>query len=86
MSLSGHKILDIIAISRLLGMTVLRRVTAERSGHLLHAAPEASLLGIAPPGILDLPAPANRSGLAYRFSRKLLHHHHRTDSAALNGS
>jgi UDP-3-O-[3-hydroxymyristoyl] N-acetylglucosamine deacetylase len=39
-----HKILDIIGDLALLGMTVLGRVTAERSGHLLHAALMSSLL------------------------------------------
>jgi UDP-3-O-[3-hydroxymyristoyl] N-acetylglucosamine deacetylase len=39
-----HKILDIIGDFALLGMTVLGRVTAERSGHLLHAALMSSLL------------------------------------------
>lgn len=39
-----HKILDIIGDFALLGMTLLARVTAERSGHLLHAALMSSLL------------------------------------------
>ena len=39
-----HKILDIIGDLALLGMTVLGRVTAERSGHLLHASLMSSLL------------------------------------------
>jgi UDP-3-O-[3-hydroxymyristoyl] N-acetylglucosamine deacetylase len=39
-----HKILDIIGDLALLGMTLLGRVTAERSGHLLHAALMSSLL------------------------------------------
>lgn len=39
-----HKILDIIGDFALLGMTLLGRVTAERSGHLLHAALISSLL------------------------------------------
>jgi len=39
-----HKILDIIGDFALLGMTVLGRVKAERSGHLLHAALMSSLL------------------------------------------
>ena len=39
-----HKILDIIGDLALLGMTILGRVTAERSGHLLHAALMSSLL------------------------------------------
>jgi UDP-3-O-[3-hydroxymyristoyl] N-acetylglucosamine deacetylase len=53
-----HKILDIIGDLALLGMTVLGRVTAERSGHLLHAAMMASLLrNRAAWEIVDLPAP-----------------------------
>src|SRR5256884_8671088 len=39
-----HKILDIIGDLALLGMTLLGRVRAERSGHLLHAALTSSLL------------------------------------------
>ncbi|HYX30998.1 MAG TPA: UDP-3-O-acyl-N-acetylglucosamine deacetylase [Pyrinomonadaceae bacterium] len=39
-----HKILDIIGDLALLGMTILGRVRAERSGHLLHAALTSSLL------------------------------------------
>ena len=39
-----HKILDIIGDLALLGMTILGRVRAERSGHLLHASLMSSLL------------------------------------------
>ena len=39
-----HKILDIIGDLALLGMTILGRVKAERSGHLLHAALMSALL------------------------------------------
>jgi len=39
-----HKILDIIGDLALLGMTLQGRVTAERSGHVLHAALMSSLL------------------------------------------
>jgi UDP-3-O-[3-hydroxymyristoyl] N-acetylglucosamine deacetylase len=39
-----HKILDIVGDLALLGMTLLGRVRAERSGHLLHAALTSSLL------------------------------------------
>ena len=39
-----HKILDIVGDLALLGMTVLGRVTAMRSGHMLHAALMSSLL------------------------------------------
>src|SRR5438132_6228014 len=53
-----HKILDIVGDLALLGMTILGRVTAERSGHLLHAALMASLLrNRAAWEIVDLPAP-----------------------------
>ena len=53
-----HKILDIIGDLALLGITLLGRVTAERSGHLLHAALMASLLrNRAAWEIVDLPAP-----------------------------
>src|SRR6266699_5004530 len=39
-----HKILDIIGDLALLGMPILGRVNAERSGHLLHAALMSTLL------------------------------------------
>ena len=39
-----HKILDIVGDLALLGMTIMGRVRAERSGHLLHAALMSSLL------------------------------------------
>ena len=39
-----HKILDIIGDLALLGLPILGRVKAERSGHLLHAALMSSLL------------------------------------------
>jgi len=52
-----HKILDIIGDLALLGMPLLGRVTAERSGHLLHAALMSSLLrNRAAWEIVDLPA------------------------------
>ncbi len=52
-----HKILDIIGDLALLGMTLLGRVRAERSGHLLHAALMSSLLrNRAAWEIVDLPA------------------------------
>src|SRR6266436_5554673 len=52
-----HKILDIIGDLALLGMPLLGRVKAERSGHLLHAALRASLLrNRAAWEIVDLPA------------------------------
>jgi UDP-3-O-[3-hydroxymyristoyl] N-acetylglucosamine deacetylase len=54
-----HKILDIIGDFALLGMTLLGRVKAERSGHLLHAALMSSLLrNRAAWEIVDLPVPA----------------------------
>src|SRR5215813_14670118 len=52
-----HKILDSIGDLALLGMTILGRVRAERSGHLLHAALMSSLLrNRAAWEIVDLPA------------------------------
>jgi UDP-3-O-[3-hydroxymyristoyl] N-acetylglucosamine deacetylase len=54
-----HKILDIIGDLALLGMTVMGRVRAERSGHLLHAALMSTLLrNRAAWEIVDVPAPA----------------------------
>ncbi len=53
-----HKILDIVGDLALLGMALLGRVKAERSGHLLHAALMSSLLrNRAAWEIVDLPAP-----------------------------
>ena len=52
-----HKILDIIGDLALLGMTLLGRVTAERSGHLLHASLMSAMLrNRAAWEIVDLPA------------------------------
>jgi UDP-3-O-[3-hydroxymyristoyl] N-acetylglucosamine deacetylase len=51
-----HKILDIIGDLALLGMPILGRVTAERSGHILHAALMSKLLhNDAAWEIVDLP-------------------------------
>jgi UDP-3-O-[3-hydroxymyristoyl] N-acetylglucosamine deacetylase len=51
-----HKILDIIGDLALLGMPVMGRVTAERSGHILHAALMSKLLrNDAAWEIVDLP-------------------------------
>ena len=51
-----HKILDIVGDLALLGMSLLGRVEAERSGHLLHAALMSSLLrNRAAWEIIDLP-------------------------------
>lgn len=51
-----HKILDIIGDLALLGMPILGRVKAERSGHLLHATLTSSLLkNRAAWEIVDLP-------------------------------
>jgi UDP-3-O-[3-hydroxymyristoyl] N-acetylglucosamine deacetylase len=54
-----HKILDIIGDLALLGMPILGRVKAERSGHLLHAALMSTLLrNRAAWEIVDMPAEA----------------------------
>jgi UDP-3-O-[3-hydroxymyristoyl] N-acetylglucosamine deacetylase len=51
-----HKILDIVGDLALLGMSLLGRVKAERSGHLLHASLMSSLLrNRAAWEIIDLP-------------------------------
>src|SRR5258708_23013324 len=66
-----HKILDIVGDLALLGMTLLGRVQAERSGHLLHAALMSSLLrNRAAWEIVDLPAAVSEvhpKGLEYRL-------------------
>lgn len=55
-----HKILDIIGDLALLGMPILGRVVAERSGHLLHATLTSFLLkNRAAWEIVDLPASAD---------------------------
>jgi UDP-3-O-[3-hydroxymyristoyl] N-acetylglucosamine deacetylase len=60
-----HKILDIIGDFALLGMTLLGRVRAERSGHLLHAALMSSLLRNRRAWeIVDLPVEAQVSARA----------------------
>jgi UDP-3-O-[3-hydroxymyristoyl] N-acetylglucosamine deacetylase len=58
-----HKILDIIGDFALLGMTLLGKVTAQRSGHLLHAALMSSLLRNREAWeIVDLPVSEAASG------------------------
>src|SRR6266571_6136662 len=62
-----HKILDIIGDLALLGMSLLGRVKAERSGHLLHAALMSSLLrNRAAWEIVDLPAAVEAHASALR--------------------
>jgi len=57
-----HKILDIIGDLALLGMPILGRVTAERSGHIMHAGLMSKLLRVRSAwDIIDMPA---RAGLA----------------------
>src|SRR5256886_7309543 len=52
-----HKILDIIGDLALLGMPILGRVTAERSGHIMHAGLMAKLLRVRSAwDIVDMPA------------------------------
>ena len=68
-----HKILDIVGDLALLGMTILGRVRAERSGHLLHAALMSSLLrNRAAWEIVDLPAAVSETAPAYEI-RALTH-------------
>jgi len=53
-----HKILDIIGDLALLGMPILGRVTAERSGHILHAGLTSKLLRMRSAwDIVDMPVP-----------------------------
>lgn len=53
-----HKILDIVGDLALLGMPILGRVTAERSGHIMHAGLMSKLLRIRSAwDIVDMPAP-----------------------------
>lgn len=54
-----HKILDIIGDLALLGMPILGRVTAERSGHILHAGLMSKLLRVRSAwDIVDMPLSA----------------------------
>ena len=53
-----HKILDIIGDLALLGMPILGRVVAERSGHILHAGLMSKLLRVRSAwDIVDMPEP-----------------------------
>jgi UDP-3-O-[3-hydroxymyristoyl] N-acetylglucosamine deacetylase len=57
-----HKILDIIGDLALLGMPILGKVTAERSGHILHAGLMSKLLRVRSAwDIVDMPAIRSRS-------------------------
>jgi UDP-3-O-[3-hydroxymyristoyl] N-acetylglucosamine deacetylase len=54
-----HKILDIIGDLALLGMPILGKVVAERSGHILHAGLMSKLLRVRSAwDIVDMPHPA----------------------------
>jgi len=55
-----HKILDIIGDLALLGMPILGRVKAERSGHIMHAGLMAKLLRVRSAwDIVDMPQMAH---------------------------
>jgi len=63
-----HKILDIIGDLALLGMPILGRVKAERSGHILHAGLMAKLLRVRSAwDIVDMPTGANKAELSAAF-------------------
>jgi UDP-3-O-[3-hydroxymyristoyl] N-acetylglucosamine deacetylase len=63
-----HKILDIIGDLALLGMPILGRVKAERSGHILHAGLMAKLLRVRSAwDIVDMPTRANSPELSAAF-------------------
>jgi UDP-3-O-[3-hydroxymyristoyl] N-acetylglucosamine deacetylase len=63
-----HKILDIIGDLALLGMPILGRVKAERSGHILHAGLMAKLLRVRSAwDIVDMPSEANGARLSAAF-------------------
>jgi UDP-3-O-[3-hydroxymyristoyl] N-acetylglucosamine deacetylase len=58
-----HKILDIIGDLALLGMPILGKVTAERSGHILHAGLMSKLLRVRSAwDIVDMPTPKENAG------------------------
>ena len=64
-----HKILDIVGDLALLGMTILGRVRAERSGHLLHASLMSSLLrNRAAWEIVDVPVAESAASIGARTS------------------
>ncbi|MGH9905715.1 MAG: UDP-3-O-acyl-N-acetylglucosamine deacetylase [Pyrinomonadaceae bacterium] len=65
-----HKILDIIGDLALLGMPILGRVTAERSGHILHAGLMSKLLRMRSAwDIIDMPVSASTaSGVSQMIS------------------
>src|SRR5258708_20448293 len=53
-----HKILDIIGDLALLGMPILGKVTAERSGHIMHAGLMSKLLRVRSAwDIVNMPMP-----------------------------
>jgi UDP-3-O-[3-hydroxymyristoyl] N-acetylglucosamine deacetylase len=58
-----HKILDIIGDLALLGMPILGKVTAERSGHILHAGLMSKLLRVRSAwDIVDMPSQRQKAG------------------------
>ena len=60
-----HKILDIVGDLALLGMPILGRVTAERSGHIMHAGLMSKLLRIRSAwDIVDMPVRASLAHVA----------------------
>jgi len=66
-----HKILDIIGDLALLGMPILGRVVAERSGHILHAGLMSKLLRVRSAwDIVDMPPSAKTLTQAERSSAK----------------
>ena len=63
-----HKILDIVGDLALLGMPILGRVKAERSGHIMHAGLMAKLLRVRSAwDIVDVPARASSAELGAAF-------------------
>ena len=66
-----HKILDIIGDLALLGMPLLGRIRAERSGHILHAALMTKLLRTRSAWeIVDMPQTFSESGFDRRAEAK----------------
>src|SRR6266850_3837402 len=63
-----HKILDIIGDLALLGMPILGKVVAERSGHIMHAGLMSKLLSMSSAwDIVDMPAGASGAELVAAF-------------------
>ena len=70
-----HKILDIIGDLALLGMPILGKVVAERSGHILHAGLMSKLLRMSRRGILLICPIARDQSQPHRPNKRFFIYH-----------